>query len=58
LRALPSAYVGELTMLEVSQRKTFGAGEDNVEGRPAKTEAAGLAGQATDHFGPAFDFIQ
>ena len=45
-------------MHEVSQGKTFGAGDDDVEDRPAKTEAAGFAGEATDHFGPAFDFTQ
>src|SRR5487761_706720 len=45
-------------MLEVSQGETSGAGNDEVENRPAKTEAAGLAGEATDHFGPAFDLTQ
>jgi len=45
-------------MLEVSQGEASGAGDDEVENRPAKTEAAGLAGEATDHFGPAFDLTQ
>jgi hypothetical protein len=32
-------------MLEVSQGEASGAGDDEVEDRPAKTEAADLAGE-------------
>jgi hypothetical protein len=58
LRALRGAYVGKLTMLEVSQCEAPRAGDDEVKDRPAKTEAARLAREAADYFSPAFDLTQ
>src|SRR5437899_11994091 len=45
-------------MLEVSQGEASGAGADELENSPARTETAGLAGEATDDFGPAFELTQ
>jgi len=45
-------------MLEVSEAETSGTTDDEVENRPAKAEAAGLAGEAANDLGPSLDLAQ
>ena len=45
----------KLVAFEVGEAESAGAGGDQVEHRPAEAEAAGLAGEAADDLGAAFD---
>jgi len=58
LRALRGANVGELKMLEVSQGETSGPAMTRSRTAQQRLRQASLAGEATDHFGPAFDLPQ
>src|SRR5579885_2563770 len=44
--------------VEVVEADAVGAGDDEVEDRPAEGEAAGLAGEAADHLRPSLHLAE
>jgi hypothetical protein len=48
----------EVLAIQLGQPQALGSGDDAVEDWPAAAEAAALAGEAADEFGPAANLLQ
>jgi len=47
-----------LLVLQIAHAKSSGPGQEQIEHRPTHTQAAGLSGEAADHFRPPPHFLQ